>query len=365
MCSINGFNFNDANLVKNMIKVQHHRGPDDSGYFTDSKLSLGHTRLSIIDLSKNGHQPMWSRDETACIVFNGEIYNYKHLRAKLEEYRHRFISSTDTEVIINAYLQYGVNCLEKFNCMFAFCLYDREKNILFLARDRVGEKPLYYYFEDGKFIFSSEIKAILEHPIERSINLSALNNYLTFRYNRLHQSMFFNIYKLPPAHYMIFDLSKKTIKISKYWDVKNSMDSVQEKPLQIYIEELNLALEESINSRLISDVPVGVYLSGGVDSSAIVSYISKLGHDIKTFSVNTGDSRFEDPKYAQLVADFFHTDHKEIFIDIDASKILPEVVYHQDEPVADPSSLAMYLMSKQVRPDAIVDDRLLREEFYL
>jgi len=348
MCSINGFNFENRDLMKQMLKSQVHRGPDDNGIFSDSELTLGHMRLSILDLSKSGRQPM--ELDGMQIVFNGEIYNFKELRESLEAKGHSFNTNTDTEVLLHMYKEYGQPFVKQLNGMFALCIYDGEK--LFLARDRMGIKPLYYYYDSETFIFSSEIKAILQHPIKRIINEPAMDNFLAFRYNRLNDTLFQHIYKLPPGHAATYSLKNKTFVKYSYWSV-NQFSTV-EMPLQVIERQLDNLLQDSVKKRMISDVPVGVYLSGGIDSTAITAYASALNPNINTFSITTNDSRFHDSKFARLAAEHYNTNHTEIPIDVNDVSCLPEIIYHLDEPLADPASLPLYLMSKKVRPKAIV-----------
>ena len=222
MCGIIGFNWEDKSLLNKILKEIEHRGPDDCGKFFDKNLSLGHRRLSIIDLSKEGKQPMSNENKDIWIVYNGEIYNYKELRLDLEKKGHKFKSNTDTEVLIHLYEDEGTKLLKKINGMFAFCIYDSVKKVFFLARDRVGIKPLYYWENKNKFMFCSEIKGILQNKeIERKVNLDAVSSFLTFRANTQEQTCFQEIYKVMPGHFLIYDLENKRIKqIQKYWDIK-------------------------------------------------------------------------------------------------------------------------------------------------
>src|SRR3989344_5495977 len=213
MCGICGFNWDDKELLKQMADIIRHRGPDDDGYYTDKDISLGNRRLSIIDLSKNGKQPIFNEDKTICVVYNGEIYNFQEIKEDLEKKGHRFYSNTDTEVIVHAYEEYGEKCLECFNGMFAFAIWDSKQKKLFLARDMHGIKPLYYAVVKNNLIFGSEIKSILLHKdIKRTVNPEALHYFLTFRCNSTNETMFKGIYKLPPAHYLIYKNSKLKIK---------------------------------------------------------------------------------------------------------------------------------------------------------
>jgi len=347
MCGINGFNWKNEEMIELMNETIKHRGPDDSGQYIDEGISLGHRRLSIIDLTKAGHQPMCNEDETIWLTYNGEIYNFKEIRRVLVRKGHKFKSDTDSEIIIHAYEEYGTDCLNHFNGMFAFCIYDKKKEILFLARDRIGIKPLYYYQDRDRFIFSSEIKTILKHKIKKTINKRAMQSYFTYRFVYGEETIFNNIRRLLSSHYMIFDLKTKNSIIMKYWEIQESISKENEK------NKLLLFLIDSIEKRLVSDVPVGVYLSGGVDSSAIVAIMSKFKTKIKTFSVGfkDGESELEE---ARKIAKMFGTEHKEIIINDDLIEILPELMWYFDEPFADPAALPMYELSKEASKDVKV-----------
>ncbi|MBS3127847.1 asparagine synthase (glutamine-hydrolyzing) [Candidatus Woesearchaeota archaeon] len=345
MCGICGFNWEDKALARKMSDVLEHRGPDGHGYYTDKNISLGHRRLSIIDLSARGKQPMQNKDGTVWITFNGEIYNYRELRKKLEP-KYRFASDTDTEVIIHLYEEYGEKCLQYLNGMFAFAIWDTKKEKFFLARDRIGIKPLYYYFMEGKFIFASEIKAILEHNVERHVDTNALADFITFGYVPYPRTMFSNIYKLPPAHCLIF--SKNKIRIKKYWDIGT------EKALSFSDAKKSLYSDfrKSVELQLMSDVPLGAYLSGGVDSSSIVAMMSTLTENpVTTFSIGfDSDEVINELYYAKQAAEKFNTDHNEIIVTSEeAVKILPKIVQHLDEPIANPASVPLYFMSKAAK----------------
>ena len=214
MCGIIGFNWNDKKLAKELGQLIQHRGPDGEGYYSDSGVTLGHRRLSIIDLSENGKQPMTNEDETIFITFNGEIFNFKEIREELEEKGHTFISKTDTEVIVHGYEEYGTKILDKLNGQFAFAIYDKKKQEIFLARDRIGINPLYYYVKDKKFIFGSELKVIMESGIEKKIDKEALNHYLLFGHTPRKKSIIQHAFKLEPGHYLVYDLEKNKIKVS-------------------------------------------------------------------------------------------------------------------------------------------------------
>lgn len=344
MCGIIGFNWRDPKLLRRSLYKIKHRGPDDSGEFFDKNVSLGHNRLSIIDISKAGKQPMSNEDKTVWIIFNGEIYNFKEIREKLKK-KHKFNSNTDTEVLIHLYEENGIEMLNKLRGMFAFCIYDSKKKILFLARDRVGKKPLYYYSNGNEFIFSSEIKAMLEtNMIKREVNTDALSYYLAFRSNTSEKSLIKEVKKIPPGHFLIYGIKENEIKIKKYWEIKFSP---VERNKKYYIEELQKLLEDAVKSRLMSDVPYGAYLSGGVDSGTIVSLMSKHSmQPVKTFSVGFKEDKSSELKEARFLADRFGTEHHEIIIDRNSIKELPRIVYQSDEPNADPTIIPIYFLAK-------------------
>ncbi|RLJ04048.1 MAG: asparagine synthase (glutamine-hydrolyzing) [Candidatus Aenigmatarchaeota archaeon] len=343
MCGISGFNWEDKELIKGMNKTLEHRGPDDHGIYTDRHVSLGHRRLAIIDLSERGKQPMSNENDNVWITYNGEVYNFKELRDELEKKGHEFKSNTDTEVIIHAYEEFGVNCLNRFNGMFAFCIYDSNKKILFLARDRIGIKPLYYYFDGNNFIFASEIKAILQYDIRRKINFNALNRFVMLRYIPEKETILKNIFRLLGGHYLIFDLKSKQIKIKRYWDITSADRFLS---YRNSIKKLRTLLKDSVGKRLIADVPLGVYLSGGIDSSAIVAFMSQLNKgEIKTFSVGFESNLVNELDYARYVAEYFNTEHKEFILKSDVIELLPKIIYHLDEPLSDPAVIPNYLLS--------------------
>jgi asparagine synthase (glutamine-hydrolysing) len=356
MCGISGFNWEDKKVIKRMNKLLSHRGPDGHGYYTDKFVSLGHVRLAIIDLSKAGKQPMCNEDGTIWITYNGELYNFKPLKTKLEAAGHEFNSNTDTEVILHSYEEWGVDCIKRFNGMFSFCIYDLNTKNLFLVRDRIGIKPLYYYFDNGKFIFASEIKAILEHKaIRKEINFDALNRYFMLRYIPGEETIFKRISKLPPGYYLKFNLKSKSLRIEQYWDFHTSPRSyLSNSESKKLIRKL---LKDSVNKRLLSDVPLGVFLSGGIDSSAVVALMRRLNKEnsIKTFSV--GFERGElvnELNYAHKVAECFNTDHKEYTINSDVIKLLPKIIWHLDEPMSDPATIPNYFLSHYAKKDVSV-----------
>jgi len=265
MCAINGFNFKDEKLILKMNLVTRHRGPDGTGIFLDEKISLGHNRLSIIDLSEAASQPMFSPDGNLAIIFNGEIYNFSEIKKELKDF-YQFKTHSDTEVILAAYKKWGAEAVKKFNGIFTFAIWDKTKEELFLARDHVGLKPLYYFLDAGKFIFSSEIKAILEHDVPRKLNREAFNIYLRTLYAPAPLTMFEGIHKFPQAHYGVFKNGE--LKLVKYWEVLEI--KYFDKPLKDLAEDLREEVLKSVERQLISDRPIGLYLSGGIDSSAVL-----------------------------------------------------------------------------------------------
>jgi asparagine synthase (glutamine-hydrolysing) len=361
MCGISGIvNFNvtdtvDRRLVEQMASAQVHRGPDDHGYFVEGNVGLGHRRLSIIDLSGGG-QPIFNEDESVVVVFNGEIYNYRELTPALVSKGHRFRTKSDTETIVHAYEEYGDDCMRDFRGMFAFAIWDRNKKRLLLVRDRMGIKPVYYYIGKDIFVFASEIKSLLQHPgVPREIDHQALDLYLALRYVPGPRTMFKNIFKLQPGHLMTVD--QYGAQIRKYWDLEYQERRESEAAL---IEEFGHLLEESVRLRLIADVPLGLFLSGGLDSSAMLAEMSKItgGRRIKTFSVGyeangASEKEIEEANefsYARMAASQFGAEHHEFCLNSrDFRNAIPTMVSHLDEPMADPSCIPLYFISKLAR----------------
>ncbi|MFA5797836.1 MAG: asparagine synthase (glutamine-hydrolyzing) [Candidatus Woesearchaeota archaeon] len=348
MCGIFGFNFEDRVLFNNMSQCLAHRGPDSTGYYFDDNIMLGHQRLSIIDLSERGKQPLFNEDRTIILSFNGEIYNFKGLRKDLEAQGHRFQSDTDSEVILHAYEAYGFDCLQKFNGIFAFCIYDTKKKLLFLARDSMGVKPLYYYSDIcGNFIFASEIKAILQYDMPRNINMTALDAFFKYRYIFGKSTIFRNIFRLEKSTYAIFDLEKKDLKIIPYTLEYGIPDGHINKDI---IEKLLL---ESVQMQLMTDVPLGVFLSGGLDSSMIVALIKKNqensggGNDaLHTFSIDFEEGApYNESSYSQQVSDLFSTNHHQFYLDMNFLDKMDTLLYQMDEPHGDPAIMPLYYLS--------------------
>lgn len=360
MCGINGFiKFDVPKINEGSLEIMNnsiiHRGPDDQGTFSENNVGLGHVRLSIIDLSARGHQPMVyeHNQKKVIITFNGEIYNFKELRTELEKEGYRFSSDTDTEVMLACYLRYGTRCVEKFNGMFAFVIYDPQQSLLFGARDRFGKKPLKYYHDKNTFIFSSEIKAILTHGIKKEIDYDAINDYLTLQYVPAPKTGFKNIWKLPHAHYFTLDIKKNILHIEKYFDIdfEKKESHTQTEWEKIITDEL----ETAIKKRLVADVPLGAFLSGGVDSSAIVALASKYTQKLKTFSIIFKEKKFNEGPYAQMVAKKYKTEHMEFLCEahqlVDSVENLTE---HFEEPFADSSNLPSYILAKKTKQHVTV-----------
>ena len=356
MCGINGFNFKDQELIQEMNNRISHRGPDDEGFYLGENISLGHRRLSIIDLSEKGKQPMFNEDKSMCIVFNGEIYNFQELRKNLEKNGHKFISCTDTEAVLHLYEDKKEKCLEMLNGIFAFAIWDIKNKELFIARDRIGVKPLYYYWDNKKLIFSSEIKAILEHDIEREVDLEALNHYFRLMYVPAPLTMLRGVYKLPQAHYL--RLRGNRLEIQRYWDVKD-FNEIQSK--QEIIQKIQDLMKKSVKGQLISDRPVGIFLSGGIDSTSVLGIAREFKKDkIKTFSVgfdiDDPTNKFNaDFKLARETSRFYNTEHHEFIVrSKDILDNLEKVVYQMDEPVAEPTQIATALLAEYAKKEIAV-----------
>ena len=346
MCGICGFvgNGNQA-LIDRMTDVMAHRGPDDRGTHVEKGVALGQRRLSIIDTSSRGNQPMCNEDQTLWIVYNGEIYNFRELRAELEALGHCFRSATDTEVVLHAYEEYGDACLERFNGMFTFALWNRTNRRLLLARDRLGIKPLYTMQFRGCLYFASEIKSLLLVPGFRpEVDPVSLDRYLAFRYvTHGSGSMISGVRRLPPAHVLIHE-SKET-SVRRYWSIPERGEGVEDLDSVEATECYRSLLEDSVRSRLVSDVPLGVYLSGGLDSSAVLGMMARLGQErIKTFSIGFG-AEIDELDQARAVAAHFGTDHHELLVQSEDLDLLSKIVWHLDEPVGDAIIIPMYLLA--------------------
>src|SRR5262245_35391477 len=333
-----------ADEVQAMCDILAHRGPDDEGFYVRPGVGLGMRRLSIIDL-ETGHQPVRNEDGTVWAVLNGEIYNFKELRAELTARGHRFYTATDTETIVHLYEEHGPACVERMRGMFAFALWDERRRQLLLARDRLGIKPLFYAECAGRLLFASELKAILEvNDVERRLDWGAVSHFFASLAAPGDRSMVAGLRKLEPGHILVAGPGQ-ALRVERYWDVRFEPDySRGESAL---VERLRQTLEESVRLHLVSDVPVGAFLSGGVDSGAVVGYMSLLGHEpVKTFSIGFTDQDYDELTHARLVARAFGTDHHELVLEPDALDLIDEICWHLDEPLGDPSVIPMYMVSK-------------------
>ncbi|MCA9025111.1 MAG: asparagine synthase (glutamine-hydrolyzing) [Planctomycetaceae bacterium] len=342
--------------VRRMCNALVHRGPDADGFYVKGQVALGQRRLSIIDLS-GGRQPMSNEDGSVWVSFNGEIYNYSELREELISRGHRFVSHSDTEVIVHAYEEYGVDCVRHFRGMFAFAVWDENERRLMLSRDRVGKKPLFYTECDGRLLFASEMQGLLAIPeVSRDLDITAVDDYLNFGYIPAPKTIFENVFKLPPAHSLTLELDEyggHKQRIERYWRLdygpKLTLDRQEAR------EALEEKLLEATRLRMISDVPLGVLLSGGLDSSVIAALMSRLSdRPIKTFSIGFNDSVYNELPYARKVAEHCGTDHHELVVEPQGLEILPKLVRHYGEPFADSSAIATYHVARLTREHVTV-----------
>jgi asparagine synthase (glutamine-hydrolysing) len=329
-------------LLQQMCQILTHRGPDDDGIYQDQKALLGMRRLSIIDLV-TGQQPVSNEDGTLWLVFNGEIYNYRDLRAQLVKAGHHFTTQSDSEVIVHAYEAYGPQCLDRFNGMFAFAIWDTTRQQLFLARDRLGIKPLYYWAQGEQLVFGSELSALLCHPdVPREIDRLALDQFLTVEYIPAPRTILHNVHKLLPGHWLRFDA--QGVRLEQYWDVPVRPFSGSQADAIAALSEL---IDDAVRLRLVSDVPVGAFLSGGIDSSTIVASMSRaMSQPVRTFSIGFGEASYNELPYARLVAAQFGTSHQEEILAPDISDLAVKLTGHLDEPLADFSIFPTYLVSQ-------------------
>jgi asparagine synthase (glutamine-hydrolysing) len=344
-------------LIARMLSVIEHRGPDGEGHYTEPGIAMGMRRLAIIDLA-TGRQPISNEDGSIWIVFNGEIYNYRELRELLLARGHKLRTRTDTETIVHLYEDEGERCVERLRGMFAFAIWDRRERRLFLARDRVGKKPLHYTLVGRTLVFGSEIKSLLQHPdVKREINLQAISDFLSFGYVPDPATAFNSISKLPPGHTLTF--KDGMVSARRYWDFDYSGDSAAqglrkpEAPEDDYIERLRELIAESVRARLESDVPLGAFLSGGIDSSVVVAMMARE-MKVKTFSIGFSDAGFDELRYARIAARHFGADHHEFVVTPDVCRLVEEIVWHHDEPFADVSSVPTYVVSKMAREHVTV-----------
>ncbi len=351
MCGIAGFNFSDKNIINKMCKVLEHRGPDAQKIYTDNFVSLGHRRLSIIDLSENATQPMYYSNYV--IIFNGEIYNFEQIKNRLIAKGHQFITKSDTEVILHAYQEWGEECVNSFNGMWAFCIYDIKKQILFLSRDRFGIKPLYYFFDGNTFIFASEIKAIKQHKLSLSINNTALNHFFYQKYIGANHSIYQEIKKINPSENIIFDIKKKCIIKKKYYDIETEISKQKNIIISSRLNRIESIINSSVTGRLVSDVPVGSFLSGGVDSSLISAIIAKNKENLSTFSIGFNEKTFDEIPFSNEVSKHIKSNHFYKYLSINQD-LINYVFSNIDEPFGDPSVIPTYLLSKITREKVTV-----------
>jgi len=338
MCGIVGFNWQDEKKIKRLASLLNHRGPEQEGFHIADGVSIGHKRLRILDLSEKGRQPIYNEDSTICISYNGEVYNFESLRQTLEKEGHRFTSRT----------------VERINGQFAFCIFDKNRNIFFIARDRLGIKPLYYYCDDKKFIFGSELKVFFRSDINRQINRTALNYYLLFGNSPAGQSMLQNVEKVLPGSYIVYDLTaKKITQRAEYWTLAFSEDHsmLQSEAIAQIVQRL----DRSVKMRLISDVPLGAFLSGGLDSSIVVAIMRRYADDLNTFSIKFDYPQYNESEFAKIISDQFKTQHHEIEFNAESVRdLISELPYYYDEPFGDESMIPTCLVSRVAKKHVTV-----------
>jgi len=359
MCGIAGiYHFDhkrkvDEGLILRMTNLLRHRGPDDEGTYINGNIGLGHRRLAIIDLT-TGHQPMSNRNGTIWLIVNGEIYNFEELREELKARGHTFSTKSDSEVIIHAYEEWGIDSIHRFNGMFAFALLDLKSRKLILARDRLGIKPLYYTITDNSLVFASEVKSILIYPgINREPDKVAISQYLSYRNPLGRRTMFAGIKRLLPGHLMVID--SRDIKEVEYWDIPIK-DKKEDRGEEFYKERLRQLLEEAVRRRMISDVPFGAYLSGGLDSSIVVALMARLsGESIKTYTIRFPEEGFDESRYAREVAYMYGTNHHEIPVDQDDYvEIMKKLISYKDAPLSVANEVPLHIMSRELKRDITV-----------
>lgn len=362
MCGIAGFyRFNSVEvdpsaegIALRQIATMRYRGPDALGAFVGPGLAFAHARLSIIDVSTTANQPMTDSSGNVTVIFNGEIYNFQEIRAELEQRGHRFRTRSDTEVILEGYNAWGDDVVQKLRGMFAIALFDHKRDRLLLVRDRVGKKPLYYAVIDGALVFASEIKGILRYPgATRQTDYGAIHEYLTFQYVPSPMTAFVGIHKLPPAHLAVVQRSGR-IDVKRYFHLPPPSQTKRQ-PITALREQLVEQLKESTRLRMISDVPLGAFLSGGVDSSAVVAMMAQVSNDpVRTFTIGFDEQTYDERQYARMVASRYGTQHTEMTVRPDAMSVLPALVYHYGEPYADSSAIPTYYVSKIAREHVTV-----------
>lgn len=356
MCGIVGFinrqfsRDSAEQLIDSMCQVIRHRGPDDQGTWVGDGVALGMRRLSIIDLA-GGHQPIFNEDQYILVVFNGELYNYRDLQQDLQAQGHHFSTHSDTEVIVHAYEEYGDECVNHLRGMFVFALWDRRRQRLLAARDRFGKKPFNYYWDGQRLIFGSEIKSILQASIPREVNHVALDEYLIYGYVPSPNTLFKGVMKLPPAHILVYEEGQ--IRTQRYWDLPFTPTCQDDEA--IALERIRELVKDAVQVRLMSEVPLGAFLSGGIDSSVVVGLMSQMmSQPVKTFSIGFEEDDYSELPYARRIAKHFGTDHHEFVVKPDLISVLPHLVWAYDEPFADSSMLPTYYVSKLAREHVTV-----------
>ena len=362
MCGVVGFvskRREEESLVE-MLEIQSHRGPDANGIYIDEKygLHLGHNRLSIQDVSSHANQPFYSDCQEFIIIFNGEVYNFQDIKKELLELNHTFVSHSDTEVILYAYKEWGIDAVEKFIGMFAFVIYDLKKAKLFIVRDRAGVKPLYYTQQEDVFLFSSELKSFSLYPtFQKEINREILPFYFQFAYIPTPYTIYQNCYKLEAGHYLEYDLEQRSYKKHKYWDINDYylMDKIEKSEEEI-LEELEALLKDACQLRMVSDVPVGVFLSGGYDSSTVTALLQKSSKEqINTFTIGFHEEEFNEAQYAKKIAEYLGTNHTEYYCrEEDMLNLIEKIPLYFDEPFADASALPTMVVSQLAKEDVTV-----------
>jgi asparagine synthase (glutamine-hydrolysing) len=335
----------DRSLLQKANDLITHRGPDDEGLFVDDHCGLGMRRLAIIDVA-HGQQPITSEDDSAVIVFNGEIYNFQELREELSDYP--FKTRSDTEVILALYRKLGPDCIKKLRGMFAIAIWDKKRKRLLLTRDRVGKKPLCYTLQRGALAFASELRSLLVWPgVEKEINPKAIDMFLSLQYIPSPHSIYKGVFKLPPAHMLLFE--KGVVRIERYWDLPLGEEPVTKDPVEAQ-QIIRDKLKEATKMRLISEVPLGAFLSGGIDSSVIVALMAELSEKpVRTFSIGFNEQEFSETHFARQVAERYGTDHQEFIVTPNMADVLPKLAWHYGEPYADASALPSYYVSRETR----------------
>ncbi len=363
MCGIAGLLLARASLPPAEIEARlwamtgsiRHRGPDDQAVWTDGMAGLAQARLAIIDLSAAANQPLSSQDGSVWITYNGEVYNFADIRRDLEALGYVFRSRGDAEVIANGWHAWGPRVLDRMRGMFALALWDRRSRQLILARDRLGKKPLYYAPTASALLFGSEIKALLTWPgLPREANLSAIDHYLSLQYVPAPETAFAGIFRIPAAHYLVATADPaggwRNLELVRYWQLPDPNAARAARPVAELERELVAHLDEAVRLRLIADVPLGAFLSGGIDSASVVATMARVGGGrVKTFTIGFGDKRYDETRYARMVAERYGTDHEEFIVEPDAASVLPRLVWHYGEPFADPSAIPTYYVSEMAR----------------